>query len=104
MPTDEVTVPIDVSEGATVAELEPGIAEHLRKADRKLLTAGMAALEEEAVRRDSCCRHRPRPLDLLTCLGWVRLECLYVGEARKVLFRYPLKRLHTRRMPQAAGG
>jgi hypothetical protein len=88
MPTIDVTVSLDIPEGATVAELERSIADRLRQAGRELLAAGVAALEEAAEARQRCYRDRRRSLDLLTSFGWVRLERSYVRDRQTGRYGY----------------
>jgi len=88
MPAVEVTVSVEIPEGATVAELERRVATEVRAAGKELVAAGVRALEEEAARRQRCYRDQRRALDLLTCFGWLRLERLYVREAASGRYRY----------------
>jgi hypothetical protein len=88
MPRVEVTVSVEIPQGATIAELEQCAAAELRRAGKQLLADGIAALEEAALTRQQCYRDRRRPLDLLSCFGWVRLERLYVRDARSGRYRY----------------
>ena len=79
MPTVDTTITVSIPEsGATLGEVEKGVAQAVEEAGRELLAAACRALEGQAVaaltRRGRVQRVKVRPLDVFTRFGWVRLE------------------------------
>jgi len=80
MPTVETTITVSIPEGgATLDELEAAVGRAVEEAGQRLLTAGCADLEEEALIRlrrmgRPVQQVKVRPLDMLTRFGWIRLE------------------------------
>jgi len=95
MPTVETTISVSIpDEGATLAEVEQGIAQALQAAGRELLVRASQALEEGAMAvlrgRGQVQRVKVRTLDILTRFGWVRLHRYQVIDLRLGRYRCPL--------------
>jgi len=95
MATVETTIRVSIpDEGATLGEVEEGVAEAVQRAGRELLVAACAALEEEVARvlrrRGQVQRVKTRPLDVLSRFGWVRLVRYQVVDLKQGRYRCPL--------------
>lgn len=95
MPTVETTITVSIpDEGATLGEVEQGIAEAVQAAGRELLVRASQALEEGAMAalrgRGQVQRVKVRALDILTRFGWVRLGRCQVVDLRLGRYRCPL--------------